>query len=71
MLTLGFTLHPMDEDLSMGTPALHPMDEDLSMGTPALHPMDEDLPMGTPTLGYFHVLPTGEAFTQRKNTLRG
>jgi hypothetical protein len=30
------SLHPNDEDLSMGTPVLHPNDEDLSMGTPVL-----------------------------------
>jgi DUF1009 family protein len=30
------TLHPSDEDLSLGTPTLHPSDEDLSLGTPTL-----------------------------------
>jgi hypothetical protein len=34
------------------------MDEDLSMGTPALHPMDEDLSMGTPVLGRPAVVPS-------------
>ena len=29
--------HPVDEDLSPGTPASHPVDEDLSPGTPVIH----------------------------------
>jgi hypothetical protein len=37
-LTQHFILHPIDEDLSLGTPVLHPIDEDLSLGTPVLHP---------------------------------
>jgi DUF1009 family protein len=44
------TLHPSDEDLSLGTPLLHPNDEDPSLGTPLLHPNDEDLSLGTPLL---------------------
>jgi hypothetical protein len=44
------SLHPTDEDLSVGTPILHPTDEDLSVGTPILHPTDEDLSVGTPIL---------------------
>lgn len=28
-------IHPIDEDLSLGTPGLHPTDQDLSVGTPA------------------------------------
>jgi hypothetical protein len=42
------SIHPTDEDLSLGTPVLHPTDEDLSLGTPVLHPSDEDLSLGTP-----------------------
>jgi hypothetical protein len=30
----GTDPHPIDEDLSMGTPDPYPIDEDLSMGTP-------------------------------------
>jgi hypothetical protein len=33
-----------------GRRSLHPTDEDLSVGTPTLHPTDEDLSVGTPTL---------------------
>jgi hypothetical protein len=51
-------LHPMDEDLSMGTPDLgHPgvgveLYKPRSPNARDLHPMDEDLSMGTPDLGH-------------------
>jgi len=46
----GFFFHPVDEDLSPGTPVIHPVDEDLSPGTPVIHPVDEDLSPGTPVM---------------------
>ena len=53
-LTARLNSHPIDEDLSMGTPVNHPIDEDLSMVTPVKSCPDTEL--GAATSGRLELL---------------